>query len=160
MACHVNPRLGSSARPPHFSSPSAPPCRNDHRYAHNILVHAPSGAAKLGDFGAAFYYGGLRGSPSQSQPLAHSGSESSPPGAMAGVAMVSAVERVEVRAFGILVAELAARIQLGSGTGGATAAQIAAVQTRLRKLASRAASERLHERPPFSEVCAQLKAVG
>ena len=50
-------------------------------YGHNTLVLDSTGAAKLGDFGASFYYGELAPS---SQKL---------------------IERVEVRAFGVLCAE-------------------------------------------------------
>ena len=55
-------------------------------YGHNTLVLDSTGAAKLGDFGASFYYGELAPS---SQRL---------------------IERVEVRAFGVLCAEVATRI--------------------------------------------------
>ena len=55
-------------------------------YGHNTLVLDSTGAAKLGDFGASFYYGELAPS---AQRL---------------------IERVEVRAFGVLCAEIATRI--------------------------------------------------
>ena len=55
-------------------------------YGHNTLVLDSTGAAKLGDFGASFYYGELAPS---AQRL---------------------IERVEVRAFGVLCAEVATRI--------------------------------------------------
>ena len=55
-------------------------------YGHNVLILDSTGAAKLGDFGASFYYGDL-------SPSAH-----------------KLVERVEVRAFGVLCAEVATRV--------------------------------------------------
>ena len=58
-------------------------CHGD-LYAHNILWSAPSRSAKLSDFGAAFYYG-----------------RASADGA--------AYERIEQRAFGVLLGELLAR---------------------------------------------------
>lgn len=90
-------------------------------YAHNILVD-DAGAAKLADFGAGFSYAGV-------------------PGA-------DAFERIEVRAFAILLAELAERIDPAPGE--------AAEVTRLRKLASRVADAPPERRPQFVGVCAEL----
>ncbi len=61
-------------------------------YGHNTLVLDSTGAAKLGDFGASFYYGELAPS---SQKL---------------------IERVEVRAFGVLCAEIATRVVSDAAT--------------------------------------------
>ena len=61
-------------------------------YGHNTLVLDSTGAAKLGDFGASFYYGELAPS---AQKL---------------------IERVEVRAFGVLCAEVATRVVSDAAT--------------------------------------------
>ena len=61
-------------------------------YGHNTLVLDSTGAAKLGDFGASFYYGELAPS---AQKL---------------------IERVEVRAFGVLCAEIATRVVSDAAT--------------------------------------------
>ena len=60
-------------------------------YAHNVMARASDGEAKLGDFGAAYTYRG---------------------GAFTG-AHAAALERIEVRAFGCLVEEIAARLVPG-----------------------------------------------
>lgn len=85
-------------------------------YAHNILISGER--AILGDFGAACVYGESRGLP----------------GAL--------LERIEVRAFGILLSELVELVQ--TGQEGETAP--------LRALAARCMSAPVCERPDFAEV--------
>ena len=59
-------------------------------YGHNIMSNADGTAVRLADFGAAFSY----------------------EGALDGAGLTPAlIERVEVRAFGVLVAEVANRIR-------------------------------------------------
>ena len=90
-------------------------------YGHNTLVLDSTGAAKLGDFGASFYYGELAPS---SQRL---------------------IERVEVRAFGVLCAEVATRI-VGA----------AAIQQRLLAVADDCLQGDAAARPSFERLVAAL----
>ena len=90
-------------------------------YGHNTLVLDSTGAAKLGDFGASFYYGELAAS---SQKL---------------------IERVEVRAFGVLCAEVATRI-VGA----------AAIQQRLLAVADDCLQGDAAARPSFERLVAAL----
>ena len=90
-------------------------------YGHNTLVLDSTGAAKLGDFGASFYYGELAPS---AQRL---------------------IERVEVRAFGVLCAEVATRI-VGA----------AAIQQRLLAVADDCLRGDAAARPSFERLVAAL----
>mmetsp|Transcript_7993 Transcript_7993/g.23837 ORF Transcript_7993/g.23837 Transcript_7993/m.23837 type:complete len:370 (-) Transcript_7993:29-1138(-) len=92
-------------------------------YAHNTLI--VGGGAKLGDFGAATYYGAL---PAATQRL---------------------LERVEVRAFGVLMAELATRI------AGDPAARDALLGVSEAALGAEPAA-----RPAFAELVKRLGALG
>ncbi|KAJ1630980.1 hypothetical protein T492DRAFT_592434 [Pavlovales sp. CCMP2436] len=100
-------------------------------YAHNILVK-PSGEAKLSDFGAAFGYSSARG------------------------ALPAQLERLEMRAFGLLISELAERLDEVVPSWADKGLRGRERQTRLRKLASRAANKVPSERPLFASVCAEL----
>ena len=90
-------------------------------YAHNVMARASDGEAKLGDFGAAYTYRG---------------------GAFTG-AHAAALERIEVRAFGCLVEEIAARLAPGAGGDLADA---------LGSIARKCMAEDVAGRPGFDEV--------
>ncbi|MEO6741708.1 MAG: leucine-rich repeat-containing protein kinase family protein [Chthoniobacteraceae bacterium] len=89
-------------------------------YAHNVLWN-PDGTCLLGDFGAATFY---------------------PPAAS------SAMERIEVRAFGCLLEELVARIVDDAGKAVALDA--------LRSLHARCITTDVGSRPSFAEVSSEL----
>uniref|UniRef100_A0A6U5DAG8 Protein kinase domain-containing protein n=1 Tax=Calcidiscus leptoporus TaxID=127549 RepID=A0A6U5DAG8_9EUKA len=89
-------------------------------YAHNILVPA-DGEPKLGDFGATFSYGSLA---------------------------APSVEAVEVRAFGILIAEVASRMRAHETAD-------ASARAELHALAERSMG-RPAERPTFSELLLKI----
>jgi len=78
---------------------------------------AADGTAKVGDFGAAYRY--------------------------VGVGASELVERVEVRAFGCLVEELAARTSTDPGAG-----RVAELQA----LAEECMGDEVHARPSFAEL--------
>lgn len=86
-------------------------------YAHNLL-YQPDGRCLLGDFGAATFY-------------PHDG----PP-------MAQALERIEVRAFGILLGEWLAHCETADG--------------RLQELQARCIQAQVSARPGFAEVVAAL----
>jgi len=86
-------------------------------YAHNIL-HTPAGAALLGDFGAASHCAGLD---------------------------AAALQRLEVRAFGLLLGELIARCDGG-----------AAALDRLARLVEACTDSLPARRPLFDEIVSQL----
>lgn len=86
-------------------------------YAHNLL-YQPDGRCLLGDFGAATFY------PHDGQPMAQ------------------ALERIEVRAFGILLGEWLAHCETADG--------------RLQELQSRCIQAQVSARPSFAEVVAAL----
>jgi hypothetical protein len=109
-------------------------------YAHNILV-GEGGTAKLGDFGAAFPYGGA-----------------------VGLGLEPAgFERLEVRAFAILVDELAERMAIGapgiSVLGSHAVMSARAAQLQLRKLSARVTRAMPADRPTFAHVCSQLGSI-
>ena len=85
------------------------------------MARASDGEAKLGDFGAAYTYRG---------------------GAFTG-AHAAALERIEVRAFGCLVEEIAARLAPGAGGDLADA---------LGSIARKCMAEDVAGRPGFDEV--------
>ena len=85
------------------------------------------GGAKLSDFGAAFYYGGL---PAEQRP---------------------AFERMEARAFGLLLEELLERHD-GAGSD--------ALLAPLREAAAAATRARPEERPGFSALARMLAGSG
>ena len=93
-------------------------------YAHNIL-HDGEGRCLLGDFGAASFL------PRDDDPLA------------------LALQRIEVRAFGCLIEELAARCRPGEGDESATCRRLAALQARCLHADPAA-------RPSFAEIVAAL----
>lgn len=95
-------------------------------YAHNIQW-LPTGQALLGDFGAAAWYGGF------------------------DTASQRALERLEVRAWGILVEELLARVEKGS-----TAAPALDV---LSGLQQRCCAPVVGGRPTFAEVVEELEQI-
>lgn len=106
-------------------------------YAHNTLVSRPDATdmpALLTDFGAAWF---------------------------ATEANAAAAERVEVRAFGCLVEELATMIRAGDEAekdGGAATTAAAALRTRLVRLAERCMNESdVMARPSFAEVLLCLR---
>ncbi len=86
-------------------------------YAHNLL-YQPDGRCLLGDFGAATFY------PHDGQPMAQ------------------ALERIEVRAFGILLGEWLAHCETADG--------------RLQELQARCIQAQVSARPSFAEVVAAL----
>lgn len=92
-------------------------------YGHNVLVDDARGLVKLGDFGAAFVYRGAL----------EAGAE-------------NLFEKIEVRAFGVLAAELAARLAQASG----------ATRTALAALADACLQGHVRRRPTFSEVVTTL----
>jgi len=96
-------------------------------YAHNTLVDK-SGAAKVGDFGAAFGYDGL------------------------GAAAAPLVERLEVRAFGCLVEELLERMEPPPPAGVLLAAPLAT----LRTIVELCMAPDVAGRPSFDDICAAL----
>lgn len=91
-------------------------------YAHNLVVDPASGAATLVDFGAAFAYG-----PAGEGPW----------------------EALEVRAFGILVAELAGRLEAADELADA-----------LLRLAERCSGGAPPERPRFADIVEHLRKLG
>jgi serine/threonine protein kinase len=103
---------------------SAKVCHGD-VYAHNILHDPDSRATILGDFGAAWYYGNLAGE------------------------LHAKIERVEVRAYGILLQELAARVR-----DGREGPQL------LGQLAGDCLGPTVGQRPAFAEVVRRLRARG
>lgn len=86
-------------------------------YAHNLL-YQPDGRCLLGDFGAATFY------PHDGQPMAQ------------------ALERIEVRAFGILLGEWLAHCETADG--------------RLQELQARCIQAQVSARPSFAEVVAAV----
>ena len=98
-------------------------------YAHNVLVdgNATPPRVKLVDFGAAFPYGNAAAS--------------------AGI-VAARVERIEVRAWGVLAAELAARVE-GS----------AELRAAIGKLAAACDVPDVLARPTFAEVVAAMAAI-
>jgi hypothetical protein len=112
-------------------------------YAHNTLVD-DAGAAKLSDFGASYSYARARVAAEGAQPFAAAG------------AADGLFERLEVRAFGILLDELAVRTGPAPAEG---VERVARLQARLRKLAARASAVGdVALRPSFAQVCAELDA--
>lgn len=111
-------------------------------YAHNVLVDSSATSVKLADFGAAFTY-------------ARAGPASGLDAAL--------IQRVEVRAFGVLVGELASRVRVGpagpdahtraAGTG---ASQVADA---LGRLAEACVVPVVSARPDFHHVVEVLASV-
>ncbi len=97
---------------------------HDDLYAHNILWH-PEDGALLGDFGAAALLGGL------------------------GPEQARAVERLEVRAFGCLLEELAAHCEEAPGASGDA----------WQKLIDECVQPAVASRPAFGEIVERLAAL-
>ena len=93
-------------------------------YGHNILVIDATETVKLGDFGAASFYGNLAPAPRR------------------------LLQRVEVRAFGVLAAELATRV-----VGDPPFAKA------LTALADACLGADVSKRPGFAEVVASLEGM-
>eukprot|EP00698_Gefionella_okellyi_P001521 TRINITY_DN11457_c0_g1_i1.p1 TRINITY_DN11457_c0_g1~~TRINITY_DN11457_c0_g1_i1.p1 ORF type:complete len:452 (-),score=113.09 TRINITY_DN11457_c0_g1_i1:39-1367(-) len=91
-------------------------------YGHNILLDEQTGDTKLCDFGASFFYG------PEEQAL---------------------FERIEVRAFGVLIGEM----QSASG------AVLHGDDDVLQQLSERCVHENVQNRPTFAEILAQLAAL-
>jgi len=97
-------------------------------YAHNILVSA-QGFSKLGDFGAAFFYDGV--------PNKH------------------LFEKIEVRAFGFLIQELAERLEEPAGDTHSPSM----LKDDLQNLAVQCISSAIDHRHTFGQVRNELKAL-
>jgi serine/threonine protein kinase len=97
-------------------------------YGHNIMTRA-DGAALLGDFGAATIY------------------RSAAAGEGAGAETALQLQRIEVRALGVLMLELLSIVE-GGGGGGAS---------RLSLVAESCVNELCNERPLFAAVVEQLQ---
>ena len=93
-------------------------------YAHNILWN-PAGGCYLGDFGAATFYN------------------------LKDASLSSALQRLEVRAFGCLLEELLER--------GEWLAEQAGTQSALQKLQQSCANGTLYDRPSFEEIVHELE---
>ena len=101
-------------------------------YAHNVLVDSSATAVKLADFGAAFTYAGA---------ARESGLD-------AGL-----IQRIEARAFGVLVGELASRIRTQDAAGSSTAADT------LTQLAESCMVPTVAARPDFNHIVGVLASV-
>ena len=97
-------------------------------YAHNTLVSPDGADVRLGDFGAAFCYRGGTGAGLDPE----------------------LIQRIEVRAFGVMIDELSSRLAADSP---------AAVAQTLRTLATECLAVDVRTRPSFSAVSAQLDAL-
>ena len=114
-------------------------------YAHNVMARASDGEAKLGDFGAAYTYRG---------------------GAFTG-AHAAALERIEVRAFGCLVEEIAARLAPGAASAavndvasGLGMASGDVVAMSLDGVARKCMAENVAGRPSFAQVVDAFSRMG
>ena len=96
-------------------------------YGHNIMTRA-DGTALLGDFAATIY-------------------RSAAPGEGAGAETALQLQRIEVRALGVLMLELLSIVE-GGGGGGAS---------RLSLVAESCVNELCNERPLFAAVVEQLQ---
>ncbi|MET0264131.1 MAG: protein kinase, partial [Duganella sp.] len=101
-------------------------------YAHNI-VHNAAGHSLLGDFGAAAFY-----------------DPASP--------MAKALQRLEVRAFGLLLEELLSRTDECTGAGEKTAASTTKREL-LRELQVACSSEDIAARPLFEGIARKLQTI-
>eukprot|EP00049_Salpingoeca_infusionum_P004987 m.86806 g.86806 ORF g.86806 m.86806 type:complete len:576 (+) comp12815_c0_seq2:308-2035(+) len=97
-------------------------------YAHNIMYNPTSGEAKLGDFGASWSY--------EMIPEQHH----------------NAIQRLEVRAFGLLVQELVEVTSISSGAQGHN-------KERLLQLAMQCMSTTTSERPLFAQLSVILRSM-
>ncbi len=108
-------------------------------YAHNIVATPDGGRATLLDYGASFIYRG--------------DDDDDGAGAGAGLGSVD-YERLEVRALGLLLADLLARCPEAAGagvSGAAAAAAAAAAADGVKALVARCLSPQVAARPTFVE---------
>jgi len=96
-------------------------------YAHNTLVDAADGEAKVGDFGAAFNY----------EPIE-------------GTAPAGSIERFEVRAFACMAEEMQERI------ADAESAEAVSFCSGVSRLVERCMAAEVQARPLFAEICEEL----
>ena len=112
-------------------------------YAHNTMVRASDGEPKLGDFGAAYSYAA----------------------AAFGDAEAALIERIEVRAFGCLAEELAARLAVPAPAPAPTSGAAAEggsgedpIARSLTDMAARCMTADVAGRPSFAMLHAELRS--